>query len=711
MATGMPGSTWRSEEAAPWLVPRFLRARMARAAVAPALRAAVLETSQAIGLLWLLPKRGAAFTQLMPAAQAFAAALDAKAETDARRWLDEAQSLLRRLIEEACRACAEAAAGVGERLAAAAAAGIDGPAIDPLVRAIARVAPDAPAAADLRKSLQRARAAAGAAAAIAAARPGPGLMREARRLGAAIKAFEEAQLMTLCLRPPARRQPIEAGWQRLGGDTSIRDRVNRRYYAARGSDIYGDFATLALDPLLARADARRFLQEIAAGTRRRHGDILVLEVGVGDGGFAADFLDAVAEADEAAAARGTHAAEGAVYPRLRYLLVDASWRMLRDAAANPRLRRHAARTWFLCCDALALNLRRRVDLMRFHEVFCDLPGTSLLYRPRGGTWHELWVRPTLDPRAGATAAQARQRLASGDVTVEFLAGIDWEAELRPIDPRQLPHASRLDELAGARTDVVVPWNEGAAAFLERLLPMLAPGGTIRIYDYGLAGLAAAAADCVSTARAVRRHGGCITIDVFFPLLLAISREAGLAARVELQEQFIAEATGQTCILGSALGGPGPAAAYCRVVSAAQAPFALGELRHAAQIAAAARTEPPDAAGYARFVARIAGAGWIGPGLPLDPAPWSGSLLDNLARDLDFVVAGLFQERAMAAFRRGEMWLYRPEDLAGLEEALETIGYPPGMLARAAARPGYGWFHVLEARCAAAAPSAAGQLGS
>ncbi|MEW6280770.1 MAG: hypothetical protein AB1758_19295 [Candidatus Eremiobacterota bacterium] len=557
--------------------------------------------------------------------------------------------------------------------------------MDPFVAAVARVAPESALVAGYRDA--RARLEERVRAALVVFRVPPGGTPEERLelATAAVKAVESAYVVAYMFCDPLPRVPL-GDFRPLEGEDNALDLLNRAYYRLRGAGIYSDFITaVSHDNLQARADAARFREDLVRQAARE-GPLHVLEVGVGGGRFAADFLRACERI-------GGDRSLFPFYHRLRYVMGDLSPAMLRDALAQQPER---DRVQVLGLDEL--DRMAPYALQRYNELFDDLTQCSILYRDPGGRLYRSEVRGTypaallpegVSPEALADWLDRTDLDALGRLGVEALVPLDFEVRLVPCGADALPLGAFLVELLGDRRDVLFPFPIGGARFLEQSLDRAGDRGKVRIFDYGLASMDSAAHDYGSALQIVRRYGASATRDVLFPLLEAVAHRVGKPTRLVRLEEFIREATGEQPIPVRYLAGIEGEARVTPLCS--RGLFPLTALRHHVDLLARAA----QGGDYSAFLAEAQARGWVRLGVPGFDAVWAGTLLDRLAVDLDFSLNALFRRHALGLLSEDVPWLTGPAARKAVEQDLSRLGFDLVQVRSVLDRPEFGHFWVLE----------------
>jgi len=293
-------------------------------------------------------------------------------------------------------------------------------------------------------------------------------------------------------------------------------RLHDSWWADHGVDAFdlGGVPSLATSNGVAASDRARFYLALVGhlvrtGLLTADEQVSVLELGAGDGRFAANFLRALDE----------HGPDGrALLARTRYLLTDASQPILDEAAAGPRLAHHVTsgrivpRLLDVTAGTSELADEAPITLVLANYVASILPAVHL-QRRADGTCHALMTRV----RAHASVATTLD-----DVVVDAVwAPADFAT---CFDDRAHRDVVRL--LTDALPESTLAYPERFLAALRRLAPRLAPGGVFVVTDCGRA-----------DARAIRgaftldlnRYGGSLAEGVYFPVFDAFAAVFGWGA--------------------------------------------------------------------------------------------------------------------------------------------------------------------------------------
>ncbi len=316
--------------------------------------------------------------------------------------------------------------------------------------------------------------------------------------------------------------------------------MNTVFYGLRGErvrDFYQTFAAAdyRLGYALAADYVERALQRLKANPDKASAPLTLMEWGCGNGNLAACFLDRVQALDR----------DGALYPRLRYVLVDASEIVLDSARGNADLARHRDRIEWVHADVRDLHSYHNgsVDRIVCNELWSELP-TKLLLRKAGDVLEE-HIRPNLKETRLADFPDWTgliHRFEQPDVAElkrlpAFLDDLVWEREYRAIEAKDVPFRRLItDFLKLFDEEVLIPVNVGAAAVLKEANRLMAPDAL------GLSGFDAGTMDeavlndpdkpCYNIV------GGQLSFLVNVALLEDVAKQVGGHVRVESQKEFV-----------------------------------------------------------------------------------------------------------------------------------------------------------------------------
>lgn len=348
-------------------------------------------------------------------------------------------------------------------------------------------------------------------------------------------------------------QPIDV-WQ---------SHINRVFYGLQGAairDVYQTFASA--DYRLAYALAADYVKKVQDREKRGSkksketgsesltsdasrftpsaSPLTVMEWGCGNGNLAACFLDHVKALDT----------EGAIYPRLRYVLVDGEPTVLDGSQKNPDLKKHADHIQFVqaSIDQLGDFPDGSVDRIFCNEFWNELP-TKLVLR-KSGELQEEHIRPNLkETRLADVPDWSGFIKAFENVDCEtlrslppFLEDLVWEREYRKIESKDLAFRRIISEfLKEIDEEVIVPINLGAAHSLKEAKRLLAPEAVgFSSFDAGTCDrhvLNDPEKPCYG------HHGGQFSFMINFLLLEQIAKYVGGETTIEPQKEFIGRELG------------------------------------------------------------------------------------------------------------------------------------------------------------------------
>lgn len=257
-------------------------------------------------------------------------------------------------------------------------------------------------------------------------------------------------------------------------------RRNSGFYSSKGGRIYSSFRTFAHSQKFAEANAVEFARRAP-----KKGKLRIYEVGVGDGSFAFNFMNALPEG---------------VAERTTYALWDFSEKGVRLAAEKIGDFGHDE----VVAPAWNMRKMKKANCVKCSELLDDLP-TRILVR-RGMRMMEV-------AREGAECLELEAEV--GADVYSYMEGMP-EGYWVPVPEIGL--------------GCVLGWKE-----------KLCRGGWIDVFDYGFSdaeGMRALPRD-VWNAAVVREFSGQITVDVNFAFL---KRSAG--GRIEAQKDYVERALGK-----------------------------------------------------------------------------------------------------------------------------------------------------------------------
>lgn len=276
-----------------------------------------------------------------------------------------------------------------------------------------------------------------------------------------------------------------------------------------------------------------------------HRPLIVHEWGPGNGNLAACFLTHLKALDR----------EGAVYPRVRYVLVDAHPHILETAKAHPDLAPHLDRVDTLCADASALAAVAdgTVDRIICNELWNELPAKLMLRK--GSEIEEEYLRPNLHEKrhaeiadwSGFLRAFEEKDIAALRAFPAFLEDIIWEKEYHKTEWKDVPYRKTITEFLKRMDEhVLVPVNLGAFATVKEAKRLLAPDAAgFSSFDAGAVELAVLndpERPCYGL------FGGQYSFIVNFALVEAVASYLGIKnVTIETQREFVGRNLGTNVI--------------------------------------------------------------------------------------------------------------------------------------------------------------------
>ncbi len=264
--------------------------------------------------------------------------------------------------------------------------------------------------------------------------------------------------------------------------------------------------------------------------------LTVMEWGCVNGNLAACFLSHLKELDRA----------GAIYHRVRYVLVHAHAGTLDGARAHPDLAGHDGHIDTLCANVEYLSSVQdgTVDRVICNELWNGLP-TKLMVRKEGEIEEE-HLRPNMNETKHAVIedwsgfvrafeAKDTDRLKT---LPPFFDDLIWEKEYRKAEWKDLPYRKTITEfLKQIDEQVLVPVNLGACATVKEAKRLLAADAIgFSSFDAGTADLRVLNdpdKPCYGL------FGGQYSFMINFALIEAVAKQLGIATvNIETQREFV-----------------------------------------------------------------------------------------------------------------------------------------------------------------------------
>lgn len=311
------------------------------------------------------------------------------------------------------------------------------------------------------------------------------------------------------------------------------------FYAQRAGRLHEFYQTFATaDYRLAHALATDYYQRVRVRDKGSAGGkaLTVMEWGCGNGNLAACFLSHLRHLDT----------EGAIYPRVRYVLVDNQADILKAAMEHPDLAAHRQRVDRLDADAANLGAVRdgTVDRILCNELWNELP-TKLMLK-KGSEIEEEYIRPNLNEKKHAEIADWSvfvKAFEAKDIAAlkrfpSFLEEIVWEREYRKVEWKAVPYRKTISEfLKQIDEQILLPINLGACATLKEAKRVLAPDAVgFSSFDAGTAEqsvLNDPEKPCYG------QFGGQYSFMVNFALAESVAKHEGIPkVEIEPQREFV-----------------------------------------------------------------------------------------------------------------------------------------------------------------------------
>ena len=332
--------------------------------------------------------------------------------------------------------------------------------------------------------------------------------------------------------------------------------LNQIFYRLRGNQLRSYYQTFAsADFRLAHALAADYYDRVtkrekASGARRQASNenasesllpphpspLTVVELGPGNGNLAACFLSHLKVLDR----------QGAIYPRVRYVMVDWEQPVLDGALAHPDLVAHRDRVDSHCgsIEHLAGLVERSVDRIFCNELWNDLP--TKLFAKHGGDIEEEYIRPNvseflhaqIQDWSGFVRAFQEQDLEAVKTFPPFLDELVWEKEYRKVEWKDVPYRKTIVEfLQAIDQEVLVPVNLGAFATLKEAKRLLAPDAVgLSVFDAGTGDMKVLndpEKPCYG------QFGGQYSFMINFALVEAVAKHLGFKQiNLEAQREFV-----------------------------------------------------------------------------------------------------------------------------------------------------------------------------
>ena len=326
--------------------------------------------------------------------------------------------------------------------------------------------------------------------------------------------------------------------------------INHLFYGLRGDQVRSYYQTFAsADYRLAHALAAHYFERVTkrdtassqhstGSSPNPHGasPLTIMDWEPGNGNLAACFLSHLKRLDQ----------QGAVYPRVRYVLVDPQQSVLDAALAHPDVAPHRERIEALCSslEHLAEVADGTVDRIICSELWNDLP-TKLMAKNAGDVEEE-YLRPNLSETLHAKIQDWSTFVRAFDAKEldvlktfpPFLDDLVWEKEYRKVEWKDVPYRKTITEfLKPIDEHVLVPINLGAFATVKEAKRVLAANAV------GFSSFEAGTADMKVLNDPEKpcygQFGGQYSFMINFALVEAVAKHLGVRqVSLEPQREFV-----------------------------------------------------------------------------------------------------------------------------------------------------------------------------
>lgn len=290
----------------------------------------------------------------------------------------------------------------------------------------------------------------------------------------------------------------------------LQKQANEEYYARKGIGLYEDFeTTVSKSSKISVAQAFEFYARLTRLEKKGAlpNEIIVHEYGVGNGAFAAAFLETMKKLDEKN--------KTTYYERIHYTLGDISKKLLDEVSKRREVKTHGRVMEFVELDATRLPFKKRnVLYIRSSEVWDDLP-TMLLVKEKNEV-REALARVAEDK---IEVKKARERL------------------------RECPFKKVIVEAMQKMPDgFIIPVSVGAAQCLKQCAKIMdfERGAVLDVIDYGFASVEEVVAEPKELWNefVVRMFGTQLTVDVNFLFLMKVANSLNLRAEVQPTVKYL-----------------------------------------------------------------------------------------------------------------------------------------------------------------------------
>lgn len=298
----------------------------------------------------------------------------------------------------------------------------------------------------------------------------------------------------------------------------LQKQANKEYYSRKGINLYEDFGTtVSKSSKVSVAQALEFYARLAKleSEGRLPNEINVHEYGIGNGAFAAFFLETLKKLDEKNNTR--------YYEKIRYVLGDISRKLLEDVKKRKQVKEHERVLEFAELDATNPPFKQKnVLYMRSSEVWDDLP-TILLVKKKGEIFEVI----------ARTKNKTRVETKTGKSDAWKQHGFEKEI------------AETMKEMP---ENHVIPFSVGAAQSLEKCARQMdfESGAILDVIDYGFSSAEEVELEPeeIWNEFAVRVYGTQLTVDVNFLFLEKAAEKNGLQASTQPTTEYLENVLGE-----------------------------------------------------------------------------------------------------------------------------------------------------------------------
>ncbi|MEI7942010.1 MAG: SAM-dependent methyltransferase [Candidatus Riflemargulisbacteria bacterium] len=302
-------------------------------------------------------------------------------------------------------------------------------------------------------------------------------------------------------------------------DSIMLGRLNEwfyRFYATKAFDQVFDTSASRGAPIV-RLEAERFVRQLEQMDQHHKlpNEIIVYEIGCGNGRFASDYLASIEEL------------RPDFYKKIRYSFCDFSLTILEEIKQSERMRTHLNNVEFIHMDATKpLPFKKQALLIRCNELLDDLDQMQIIYK-QGKDFYQAMVETRINPKAHFVTKNGEAlptKLVSSwlktnstqlsELDPSFVEQINIKLQrIKIANINNYPYGKLIQASYANIANAEIPLNIGAFDFTARVVQHLVPDyGQLVIYDYGIY------SDSLEDENSIRTYGGQPTLNVNFFLL-------------------------------------------------------------------------------------------------------------------------------------------------------------------------------------------------